>query len=200
MPCCEDNAVCSCNHTNRLENEYCHPYLRDSSKNATIAEVKDEIRTRDKYLYNNHLHMVDQQNQHANHHHEQFENITKTGPEGHSHCVTHSCPLGKVVCYADCKNDKDIIRAEDISKTQEGIICNPVRHQEPISLDMQATKERPCCAKRTSWTEPRICRCNPYDSGDNLKRCGCECGAAFITEPTNEKPKKCKYKLNGSFL
>lgn len=194
MPCCEANVACFDNHINRSTYEHCHSNLRENFRNIVPAETNDENCMRNRLACDDCCYPVGQECFCTAPFYKKSNNLTEEGK--HLHCLAHSCPLGKVICCTDCKkndckNDKDIIKAEDISETQR-IKCYPVRHEDPMSKDSDATKERPCCAKEKSWTEPKICRCDPYDPSGNLKRCGCECGSAILTEPPKEKPKKSK--------
>ena len=198
MPCFEANAVNSSNHTKELTNGHYQPYMRENFINSEHIKANDEICMRNKIPYNACCSPVSKETFYANHHHDHTQNFSETRPNKHLHCVAHSCPLGKVVCCTECKqNDKDVIKAEDISETQEGIILRPVRLQEPISEQVEVKKERLCCAKKASWTEPRICRCDPCDPENHFtEQFGCERGAAMVTEFPKEKPKKSKCNFN----
>lgn len=197
MPCCEANVACFDNHTNNSAYEYCHQPLRENFRNFTPAETNDENCMRNRLACGDCCYPQGQECFDTGPVLGNSRNFRETGQGKHLHCLAHSCPLGKVICCtdckkSDCKNDKDIIKAEDISETQERIICHPVRHEDSMSKEAAVMKDRPCCAKEKSWVEPRICRCDPCDPNGYMKRCGCECGAAIFTEPPKEKPKKSK--------
>lgn len=153
----------------------CHPHLRP--RNATSAKIYQENCPED--------HRPSYQGcAGRSHHYKQNTDSERKGTEeNHLHFVSHSCPLGKIVCTTDCmKNDcsydDDIIKAEDIIQTHETITYQPFS-EDALPDDTPKSKERACCPTEQHHTEQRICRCDLSDPTD-LKRCECECGAAVV--------------------
>lgn len=194
MPCSEANVVSFCNHTNDSAYEYCNPHLRENFRNVTPAEANDENCMKNRFACGDCCYPLGKECFATSPSLEHSKNFKETGQGKYLHSLAHSCPVGKIICCTDCdcKNDKDIIKAEDISETRGRIMCNAVRRQEPISEDPALTKYMSCCAKEKSLTKPRSLRCDPCDPSGCLKGCGCDCGAAIFNETTKEKPKKSK--------
>lgn len=196
-------------------NELCHPYLRTSFKtNQACAEYGDHCLQ--KSLPCNSCCEPVYEHQPINGfagkglHYDQppvshFENTegfkqhqpssshfgNTGGLKQHLHHVAHDCPLGKIIlCEQDNgkKYDQDIIKAKEISSH---------RHKDPDGVADEfreaekevQRRERPCCARKSTCTEPRICRCDISDPLETSKNCECECGAA-VTKPKKEKKRE----------
>lgn len=110
-------------------------------------------------------------------------NICEQACKGHNkefHCITHTCPLGKIVSCTDCTQEDptyvtNFCHPEVANEDHSNCYHVPNIKENPINLP-----ERTCCEKNISFTEPGICACSEYNPEDSSKpKCLCECGGSI---------------------
>lgn len=180
--------------------DHCHPYMRTSFK-TTPAEISDEhclqksVPCNACCLPDGRLEAFRECEGDGDRYHEHSSSTPgqKNINDEHLHCVAHSCPLGKIVCCSNCRTDdcgfdKNIIKAEDLYSKRHDY--RQTGDQSGEAQEIVTPAERPCCEKKTSWTEPRMCRCDLSDPSSTEKRCECECGATILKPKIAEKKKR----------